>query len=316
VLIEGRAGCAACGNDAAMHRGRPWGFAAAVLLTGGAASLALARAEAKKGDEPSWFFYGLAMVLVLAISGFIVARKRKGLETEPRQSGSMIEVEEPAQGGGPYRAMTRRRFIPRTPPLSGRLTALALMLCFAFTALAAPFAMHLPKWVEAEIVLSAWWIVWAISLGVILYRGTRVSDDHRFAPSVSLSDFGGGRGARRSSSRTSSSSSSAGWFDGLSGIGDLGDAGEGCLYVIGAILLAGAALLVAWLLVELIIPTVFTLAYLLLIRALQVVTNDRHGCKGIPSRAAGYGALWATIYIVPLAVVVLIVHAIARKHGF
>jgi hypothetical protein len=295
-----------------MHRGRPWGFAAMVLLTGGAASLALARAEAKHGDEPSWVFYGLAMVLMLGVSGFIVSRKRKGLETEPRQSGSMIEVEEPAQGGGPYRAMARRRFIPRTPPLSGRLTALALMLCFVFTALAAPFAMHLPKWLEAEIVLGAWWAVWAIALSVILYRGTRVSDDHRFSPSISLGDFGGGGGTRRSSSSSSSSS----WFDGLSGIGDLGDAGEGCLYLIGAILLAGAALLVAWLLVELIVPTIFTLAYLLLIRALQVVTNDRHGCKGIATRAAGYGALWATIYIVPLAVVVLVVHVIARKHGF
>jgi hypothetical protein len=208
--------------------------------------------------------------------------------------------------------MAQRRLIRRAPPLSGRLTALALMLCFVFTALAAPFAMHLPKWLEAEIVLGVWWVVWAIALSVILYRGTRVSDDHRFSPSISLGDLGGGGRTKRSSS----SSSGTGFFDGLSGVGDLADGGEGCLYVIGALLLAGAALLVAWLLVELIVPTLFTLAYLLLIRALQVVTNDRHGCKGIPVRSAGYGSLWATIYILPLVVVVLIVHAVARKHGF
>jgi hypothetical protein len=296
-----------------MHRGRPWGFAAAVLVTGGAASLALARAEAKNGGEPSWVLYGLASVLMLAVSGFIVSRKRKGLRTEPRQAGAMIEVEEPAQGGGPYRAMARRRFIPRVPPLSGRLVALALMLCFAFTALAAPFAMHLPKWAEAEIVLGAWWLVWAGALATILYRGSRVSDDHRFSPNLWVGgspDLSDGPKSKRRGSRSGGFS----WADGLSGIGDVD--GEGCLYVIGAILLAGAAVLMAWLLVELIVPAIFTLAYLLLIRALQVVTNDRHGCKGDVGRAAGYGALWATIYIAPLAAVVLVVHAIARKKGF
>ncbi len=76
-------------------------------------------------------------------------------------------------------------------------------------------------------------------------------------------------------------SSGGSWFDGLGGIGDLGglgDAGEGCLFIIGAVVLAGGAVLMAWLLVELVIPALFTLAYLLIIRALRLATND-DSCK-------------------------------------
>jgi hypothetical protein len=39
-------------------------------------------------------------------------------------------------------------------------------------------------------------------------------------------------------------------------------------------------------------------------RAIGRVSNDRHGCEGNALRAVGWGALWAAIYVAPLAIVV------------
>jgi hypothetical protein len=171
--------------------------------------------------------------------------------------------------------------------------------------------MHLPTWVEAEIVLGAWWATWTATLSVLLYRGRPVADDHRFSPSFW---FGGGDEKSPSPKAgggavAPAKQSSGRWYEGWSGFSD----GEGCAYLIGAILIAGAAVLLAWVLVELVVPAVFTLAYMLLIRALKRATNDTHGCKGEALRSLGYGAWWAGLYVVPIAVVVLLVHAVARR---
>lgn len=298
-LIEGKIACAACTSVAQANAGRPWAFAGAILVTFGTGSFALARAETKRTGSASWFLYILAGLIVLGVIGFGLAKPRDRFKIEPRPSS--VEAKEAGLGQGPYRQTARRRFVPRVPPLSGRLTALALLLCCSFTAAAAPFAMHLPTWLEAEIVLGAWWATWTATLAVLLYRGRPVVDDHRFSPSF----WFGGNDAKPTVGKSSSGSS--GW-------GDLASAdGEGCAYVIGAILIAGAAVLLAWLLVELVVPAVFTLAYMLLIRALRRATTDTHGCKGEPLRALGYGALWSSLYVLPIAAVVLLVHAIAKK---
>jgi hypothetical protein len=310
-LIEGEIACAACATVALANAGRPWAFAGAILVTFGTGAFALARAEAKSTGTSSWFLYGLAGAIVLGVVGFVLSKPRQRFRVEPRASG----VEAPPDGPphGAYRQAAHRRFVPRVPPLSGRLVALALLLSCAFTALAAPFTMHLPTWVEAEIVLGAWWVTWTATLAVLLYRGRPVADDHRFSPAFW---FGGGdeknpaSGPKAGTGAVAPEKKSSGrWHDGLSGVGD----GEGCAYVLGAILIAGAAVLLAWVLVELVVPAVFTLAYMLLIRALKRATNDTHGCKGEALRSLGYGALWSALYVVPIAVVVVLVHAVARK---
>jgi len=325
------------------QKGRPWGFAAAVLVATGLGSFAFAKAEIKSSGEPSWAIYGMAALISLGCAGFIVSRKRTGLAVQARDTGAISEEEEreaAREGAGPYRQMAKRVVVRRLPPISGRLTAFTLLMCLVWSSLAAPFAMHLPRWVEAEIVLLFSWIVWTGVLAFVLHRGARVSDDHRFGPMLWFlkkksepKEISPGRGppprkktkaekkaekkARKSTSSSSSSSSSGSWFDGLSGIGDLanlGDAGEGCFFVIGAILLAGGAVLMAWLLVELVIPALFTLAYLLIIRALRLATND-DTCRDDVPRALGRGALFATLYLGPLFVLFAIVHVVARKSG-
>ena len=250
-----------------------------------------------------------------------------------------VSDEEARDAAGPYRQMARRTVVRRLPPVSGRLTAFTLLMCLTWSSLAAPFAMHLPRWVEAEIVLLVSWFAWAGVLAYLLHRGGRISDDHRFGPSfwflqkkgknaaasaeptVTASDVKRSKKARekkeRERKKQAKSSSGGSWFDGLGGIGDLGslgDAGEGCLFIVGAILLFGAAVLTAWLVVELVIPAIFTLAYLLIIRALKLATND-DTCQGDVPRAVGRGALFATLYLGPLFLLVVLVHMIARKSG-
>jgi hypothetical protein len=81
--------------------------------------------------------------------------------------------------------------------------------------------------------------------------------------------------------------------------------------VLVAALAAAVALGAAWLLVELVVPALFFLAYALVRGALARVANDEHGCEGSLVRAATWGALWATVYVAPLALVVWALHLVA-----
>lgn len=306
ALIEGRVACEGCRGAEEAKGGRPWGFAAVVLAACGLGAFGLARTELRHSGQPSWALYGLAGVFALAFAGFIVSRKHATLRVERREPGDVTE-----EAGMPYRQVGRVVKKPRLPPVSGRLTAFTLLMCLAFSALAAPFATHLPRWVEAEIVCGASWVVWTAVLTSILYRGGKVADDHRFEPSLWFAKPTaprppGSRGKKVKPAKRS-------WFDGIGDIGSIGDAGEGCVILIGALLLAGAAVLTAWLLVELVIPALFTLAYLLLIRALKVATNDDVGCAGDLARSVRRGALFATLFVGPLLVLVALVHLVARK---
>ena len=67
-----------------------------------------------------------------------------------------------------------------------------------------------------------------------------------------------------------------------------------------------------WLLIEVAIPVVFFLLYVITRGMLAGVTNDRHRCRGSLARAAGRGLGWATVYTAPLAGVVWFVHFV---HG-
>ena len=77
------------------------------------------------------------------------------------------------------------------------------------------------------------------------------------------------------------------------------------------------ALVAAWVLIEFVVPAVFFVAYILFVRAIARVANDRHGCEGDLGRAAMWGAVWSAAYVGPWAIRVAIVHAIRRaRHGF
>jgi hypothetical protein len=77
--------------------------------------------------------------------------------------------------------------------------------------------------------------------------------------------------------------------------------------------IAGVALLAAFLLVELVLPAVFFAAYLAVRGGIARVANDDHDCAGALGRSAAWGTLWATLYALPLAAVLWVVHAIVTR---
>ncbi len=84
---------------------------------------------------------------------------------------------------------------------------------------------------------------------------------------------------------------------------------EGLLLLIAIV----AAIGLGWVIVELLAPMLVLVACMLVLAALRRVANDRHDCQGNLPRALLWGALWATLYTLPLGAVVLIVHwAIGR----
>jgi hypothetical protein len=184
----------------------------------------------------------------------------------------------------------------RLPEVSGKWTVLWLLLCFILTGVLIPLVLKLPKWVEFEIVVACWWVLWAIVLTKLLYAGEQVSDDHRHHKPRDW--FG----------LKKSEGSSGNWGD-LSGCGSAD--GEGCLVLLGLI----AALILVWFLIEIAIPVVFLMLYFLVRGMLVSVVNDRPGCRGNFSFSAARGALWATVYTLPLALTIWLIHFIHMKHG-
>ena len=74
----------------------------------------------------------------------------------------------------PYRGAPPKAWTPRT---SARRTALVMSACLVFTGAAVPFALHLPRWVEMEVVLAGWWLIWTVVLTVVARRGAELVDD-------------------------------------------------------------------------------------------------------------------------------------------
>lgn len=191
----------------------------------------------------------------------------------------------------------------RLPLASGKFSAAVLALCLLVAAVVVlPLARRFPPWVDVEIVLAAWWVVWAVALAVLLYRGRAVSDDYRL-------------GQARN------------WLDGLTGPrqlhesrGGYGRTGwpwlwwsiglEGCLVGIGVVLALGLVVLATWLLVEVLVPTLAFLMYLLIRGMLARAINGSLSCRGHLGRATAWAIVWATAYTAPLAVVVYAAHQV------
>jgi hypothetical protein len=189
--------------------------------------------------------------------------------------------------------------------LSTATTAVVAVSLVA-TALLVPMALHLPRWLEAEIVLGTWWAMGAVALSVLHFRGTRLADDYVYRTPWHRPI------EKPSTARSSStgSGSSTKWLD-PAGCLDV----EGCAGVLVGILLAAAAFAVAWLVVELAAPIVFLLFYTMLIRAVARATRDNRGCKGNIGRSLAWGARWASTYAAPVVGFVWLLHAVIRARG-
>src|SRR5438552_5512143 len=117
----------------------------------------------------------------------------------------------------------------RLPLVSGKTSAAVLLACFALTSLIIfPLKGWLPLWVDVEILLGVWWVVWMAALAHFLHSGRRITDDHAMgAPRNWLSIFSRGK----TSSSQSSSDGGWWWLD----FGDVADI-EGCAVLIAIIL--------------------------------------------------------------------------------
>lgn len=182
---------------------------------------------------------------------------------------------------------------PTIPRASARRLTIGILAALGFTAATVPFAFHLPRWVEAELVVAAWWTIWSIVLAVIAYRGAKVADDHR---------PGSGRVVELTSKGTSKWSSKWSWiFEGASDP-------EGCALALLILAVVGVALLGAWLVVELVAPAVFIVAYRGVVRALAKAHAANTRGNVVRSTLSGMG--WAALGTAPLAVLVAIVHTL------
>jgi hypothetical protein len=172
--------------------------------------------------------------------------------------------------------------------ISGKASAALVAVCLIATALLIPWALRRPPWIEAESVLAAWWAIWTAALAGLLYTGRWVSDDYAIKRPGSPGD----------------------WFDStpVTGVSDVSSISEAIVVVVLGVLAMVFFALAAWIVVELAIPAVAVVAYLLIRGMLSRVANDRHGCEGRLDRAVLWAVVWATGYTAPLGVAVWLVH--------
>ena len=196
---------------------------------------------------------------------------------------------------------------PAVPPIrsrriSGKGTAALLVLCLLIAAILVPFVLRLPVWIEFELVLAFWWVIWFVILTTLLYQGLRVSHDH--AGHEPRSWLTGKRlfGSKKYDSVSQENSRPSPVLDLFPDIG--GVDGEGCLFFIVILVLVAGV----WLLFELALPAIFFLLYAISRGMIAQVTNDRHRCRNQLGRSLIWGFTWATLYTAPLALAVWMVH--------
>jgi hypothetical protein len=295
--VDGQLACVRCATAAA-REGRPrFELAGAFLLAGAGALWALIAFERRQAIAPSYELVAFAAAALLAVAGWLVwPRGTKRVVTS--RAVELESVERAlSTGTDPYRGGTLRVRLPGERPISGRAVALLLVGTFVATAFAVPFSLHLPHWLESEIVLATWGGALASVLIVLLYRGRRVADDHRLALDLERSSSkAAGRGGR--------------WAleVGANGSADP----EGCVGALFIALLVLVSLAAAWLVVELVAPLFFFLAYMIVLKAVARVANDSHACHGALGRAVGWGLVWTGVYFGPFALLVWIAHMVVR----
>lgn len=260
-------------------------FGVLVLVVG---SLVVAPVFFERLPKDFVFVAALCEVALVIVSGGIV------LTAPPRQ---MVFAEPPAVPAVPIGTSSAYRGVIAPPAesatkASAKRITLGVLAALAFTAAAVPFALHLPSWIEIELVIGSWWVTWSIVLAVIAYRGAHVVDDHR----------PGASGKAVALDEAAPAKPKWSWL--LEGLSDP----EGCLIALVVLAVVGIAMLGAWLVVELAAPAVFIVAYRCVVRALAKARAAN--ARGDAPRAALTGMGWAALYTAPLAGLVALVHAL------
>ncbi|MBZ5709061.1 hypothetical protein [Nannocystis pusilla] len=287
-----RPACAPCAYVATSHRGRRLALAFAFLaLAAGSAPLVALRWQLWPDYKLSLGLFALVILLVFAY--LLYSAFEPSLPVQPRGEHDAADDDHVMDGAEhPLRGRGRRVVSALSPKLSGTTAAVVAGLAFALTAVLLPHALALPRWLEIEAVLAAWWALSTLAFAALLHRGFHLVDDWLYFAPWNRPREGKGRGCG----------------DGCSGADFPGGDGEGCLIMIVVAALVLLFFGAAWLLVEVAGPLLFLLIYLLVTRALARVARDRHDCKGELARSLAWGAAWATIYLLPLAILAYAIH--------
>jgi hypothetical protein len=239
---------------------------------------------------PLWL--GVLCEIVVLIVGIALAVTTPPAGYRPPTRMSAVDPPVPAPESVYRGAQPHPRAARSISKASAQRLTIGVLTSLVFTAATVPFAVHLPRWIEVELVVVAWWTIWSIVLGVVAYRGSKVADDHRPGTGGVVEIL-------------KSDTPKWGWL--FEGAPDL----EGCLVVLVILAIVGVALLGAWLIVELIVPAVFIVAYRFVVRALA----RAHGAntRGDALRSAMSGIGWATLGTAPLAGLVALVHVLFSR---
>jgi hypothetical protein len=201
----------------------------------------------------------------------------------------------------------------RLPGVSGRSSAVILLILFVAVAVVLPLALHRSAWVEAEIVVAAWFVIWTAVLTWLGYSGRTVDDD-----------WGGFHRPRRLFGRSGGSSDGSPLpvdvvpYVDLGGIdlpdfdGGSDDGGLGCLGVIAAsAVVIGAVAAVVVLLyftIGYVIPLVALALYTIVRAMLNRVAARGHVTQGNLALSIARGAVWAAVFTAPLAIAIWLLH--------
>ena len=202
----------------------------------------------------------------------------------------------------------------RLPGVSGRWSAVLLLVLFIAVAVVLPLALHRSAWVEAEIVVGAWFLIWTAVLAWLGYTGRSVDEDWgTFHPPRRLI----GRGKSSGPDIGSSVVSSMPYVD-LSGIempdfdGGSDGGGLGCLGAILAVVVAVAAIaaiiVLLYFTVGYVIPLLVIALYTIVRAMLNHVAARGHATRGDLPASLARGAFWAAVYTAPLAVAIWLFH--------
>ena len=306
--VDGKPACAHC--VAHLHDRSAAAFPLAFL--GGTGTL-LAALTLRFRDVPDALSVAAGVGLLLVVTtGFLY---RRGLQVA---SWRKIEQRPAAEGRphgealGAYRSAAHTsRLREIVPPVSGELSTLVVLLSLALPVAIAPGLLRVPAWIAVDATLGIWWAVFALVFATLLYRGSRVAED---GPSLADARPTEGDDTRPRRKRSPLLDGCGDLGGGCSG--DFGGAavGEGCgggiVGLLGILAALAALVLLAWLLAEFVLPLLFTAAYYLVSRGLRRVANDTHDCQGDLLRSLGWAVAWATLYTLPLALVVVFAQGI------
>lgn len=147
------------------------------LLGAAVVLLVLVRVAWLVGADNVWVWSGAAFLAILTgVAAWRLTAKanqrRRAREVAPRPRSAGLAV-----AGHPYRGALVRSARRLAPPVSGAMAVFVVASALLVTAFAIPAALRLPRWLELELIVAAWWLVWTVTFSVLLYRGWRVARD-------------------------------------------------------------------------------------------------------------------------------------------